>query len=344
MRKLLGIMLLTIFFILAACNNSPESNESEASNDGNNDDNKPKEDQTEKSYESVFPLTGEPTNKQVDQRVLSVQVNNHTQARPQSGLSQADVVYEVLAEGQITRFLALFHSEIPDTIGPVRSARPYFFEIADGFDALYTYHGAAQFINDQVKSSGIDFADGAIYDNDGVLFERTTDRVAPHNSYLLTSGIDQLIERKGYETEKAIDTLPFSEESDLEGESTDHVTVTYSENEKVTYDYDSESEQYLRSSDGEPTIDRENDERIALKNVLIIKTKHAVVDDAGRREINLTSGGEGYLLQKGQLIDVQWKNKDGRILPYKNDKAVNFVPGQTWMNIIPNNQGNVSTE
>ena len=65
----------------------------------------------EVTYDNVYPLTGEPTNEEVDHRVISVMVNNHAKARPQSGLSQADVVYEVLAEGQITRFLALYHSD-----------------------------------------------------------------------------------------------------------------------------------------------------------------------------------------------------------------------------------------
>ncbi|MYL71343.1 DUF3048 domain-containing protein [Halobacillus litoralis] len=299
--------------------------------------------ETEQAYTEMFPLTGEPTADKADHRALSVMVNNHTKARPQSGLSQADIVYEILAEGQITRFLALFHSEIPDTIGPVRSARPYYFKIADGFDALYTYHGASMAINQQVASSGIDYLDGAMYDNNGWLFERSSDRSAPHNSYLLTEGVEQAAATKGYDAEGAPEALPFTEKDSFAGTPVDDVQITYGSRTNVRFTYDSENEQFLRSSDGEPTIDRLNEERVAVENVWILETDHQIIDGAGRRVIDLTSGGNGYLLQKGQMKEVEWKNVDGRLLPYKDGSALAFTPGKTWVNIIPGNAA-VETE
>ena len=89
----------------------------------------------------VTPFTGERTAEEITTRPVIATINNHPLARPQSGLAQADVVYEMLAEGDVTRFLALYQSEIPESIGPIRSARSYFIDIAKGLDAFYIAHG-----------------------------------------------------------------------------------------------------------------------------------------------------------------------------------------------------------
>ena len=78
---------------------------------------------------------------------------------------------------------------------------------------------------------------------------------------------------------------------------------------------------------------------IAVDNVFIIETKHQVVDNKGRRDIDLKSSGKGYLLQKGKVNEVEWANKGGRIVPVLNGIEVGLVPGKTWINIIPNQPG-----
>nr|WP_239534188.1 DUF3048 domain-containing protein [Thalassobacillus pellis] len=324
---------------LAACSEegaSPKNTEKEKSGEVEEKEKEPAETAEKKQ---VYPLTGKVTDKSIDHRALAVMVNNHTKARPQTGLSDADIVYEVLAEGMITRFLAVFHSEIPDTIGPVRSARPYYVELAKGFDAIYIYHGAAKFIDEQIQKDGIDFLNGAYYDNDGKLFERASFREAPHNSYLLTSGIKDALERKGYDMEKKMEPLPFSEKGNAAdgGKLVSKLKIVYSNNplETVSYSYNKKSEKYVRSSDGELSVEYGKEKALAVDNVFIVETKHRVVDSAGRRKVDLTSGGKGYLLQKGKLHEVTWKNEDGRIVP----ENMEFVPGQTWINIVPEDPG-----
>ncbi|SFJ77036.1 Protein of unknown function [Halobacillus dabanensis] len=343
MRKLTFFSVLVVLF-LAACNEEAGAAEPEKNTEKDTEvvEKETKEKVTVEDEETVedfeiFPLTGERTDEGTNGRILSVMVNNHPKARPQSGLSQADVVYEVLAEGQITRFLALFHSDIPDTIGPVRSARPYYFQIADGYDAVYTYHGASTAINHKVANSGIDYLDGALYDNNGWLFDRSTDRIAPHNSYLLTEGLAKAMERKSYETTKEVEALPFADSENSAGTPVDEVSISYGAHTNVSFTYDQEGGHFLRSSDGEPTMDRSNDERVSVENVWIIEADHRIIDNAGRRDIDLTSGGNGFLLQDGKMKEVQWKNVEGRLLPFKNNEPLAFTPGQTWVNIIPGN-------
>lgn len=317
------------------------------------DDHEPKETERENKGETVvepdqgenmYPLTGLYTDDPVDNRIIGVMVNNHGQARPQSGLSEADVVFEILAEARITRFLALYQSEIPDMIGPVRSAREYYFELANNYDALYVYHGAARFIDDMIVNRGIPFINGSIHDNDGYLFKREAFRKAPHNSYFLANAAYEAAENKGYETTFEHEALPFLEPEEVDelfGEAGKKARIVYNNSPSwiVDYEYDESLEKYKRYSEGVLTAELNTEEEILVDNVFILETYHEVIDDAGRRKVDLASGGNAYLLQKGIAQKVEWKSEDGRIVPTKDGETIGFVPGKTWINVIPTNPG-----
>ncbi|WP_100012504.1 DUF3048 domain-containing protein [Lentibacillus sediminis] len=293
----------------------------------------------------VYPLTGiEADGDLSNNRIISVMVNNHTSARPQSGLSQADMVFEILAEGSITRFLALYQSELPEEIGPVRSAREYYFELANGYNALYVYHGAAGFVNDMIAERGIPHLDGAIYDNNGTLFQRESFRQAPHNSYLQVDGVYPAAEEKGYATSADMEPLPFltaEETGNLSGDPANHVEVVYDDSpmEIVEFFYEADTGKYIRYNDGEETVELESGEPIQVDNVFIVESPHQIIDDAGRRAIDLVSGGNGYLIQEGIVREVQWENRDGRIIPVIDGEPAGFVPGKTWINVVPSSPG-----
>ncbi|WP_106494672.1 DUF3048 domain-containing protein [Lentibacillus sp. Marseille-P4043] len=341
MKKVLLCTILVIFALLVGCSDDKEKAENNESKESAVED---KSDQPEK-MEHVYPLTGIGTNEAANNRIVGVMINNHTNARPQTGLSKADIVFEILAEGRITRFLALFQSEKPDVVGPVRSAREYYFELADDYNALYVYHGAAAFVNDMIDNRGIEYLDGFHHDNDGKLFKRESFREAPHNSYLLFDAVYDAAEEKGYDITATYEPLPFltkDEVAGLAGESAQHVEIDYSKNkimEIVEFDYDADSEKYTRFNDREKTVELNTDEPIQVDNVFVVETHHEVIDDAGRRAVDMESGGDALLLQKGKVQQVQWENKDGRIIPVKNGKPVGFVPGKTWINVVPNNPG-----
>lgn len=336
-KKYLLVFILLILFI-AGCSS--------------NDTEKIGQDLEEKEVEEViapeviepafiYPLTGEATEEASLNRIVSVMVNNHPAARPQSGLSQADIVFEILAEGDITRFLAMFQSESPDVVGPVRSARPYYFNLANDFDALYIYHGAANFIEDMLQAGAADHLNGAYYDNDGHLFKRESFRKAPHNSYLIFDSVAEVAQDKGYKIEAEHTPFTFLTEEALDqlsGENLSEVSLKYGQ-ESVTYRYDQTNQTYSRYIDGEQTVELNDQTQIALSNVLIIETSHQVVDDEGRREVDLASGGNAYLLQKGLIQRLEWQNIDGYLLPVKDGEVVPFVPGKTWVNVIPTSPG-----
>lgn len=299
----------------------------------------------EEVFENIYPLTGIETNEPVNNRIIGVMVNNHTAARPQSGLSQADIVFEILAEGNITRFLALFHSNIPEVVGPVRSAREYYFNLANDYNALYVYHGAADFINDMIVNRGINFLNGAHYDNDGHLFKRESFRKAPHNSYLQIGNVYEKAADKGYAVETDYESLLFLTEDEIEaltGEEAQSIQVVYSPSQpsfNVQYEYQPETGSYTRMSNGELTEELDTRVPIEVENVLIMETTHQIIDDQGRRAVDMQTGGNAYLLQKGMVQNVQWENRNGRIVPVKDGQEVGLVPGQTWINVVPSNPG-----
>ncbi|KAB2331186.1 DUF3048 domain-containing protein [Cytobacillus depressus] len=289
-----------------------------------------------------FPLTGMGTDKQANGRAIAVMINNHPEARPQSGLGQADIVYELLAEGDVTRFLAIYQSEQPEKIGPIRSARDYYIELAKGYDSLYIAHGYSPDAKELLDKGYIDNLNGMAYD--GTLFYRATDRKAPHNSYSSFENFLKGAEQRNYQMNNAPSKLSFLTEKEVEalhGEEAKSVMVSYFNSKLFNsiYEYDEALQKYKRYSNGELTADHETGEPVLIDNIFIVETDHQVIDNAGRRAINLTSGGRGYLLQKGQWREVKWQNIDGRILPVLNGQQVGFVPGKTWINVVPSNPG-----
>lgn len=297
---------------------------------------------SEKELPFQYPLTGSGSETEVDGRAVAVMINNHPKARPQSGLNQADVVYEMLAEGDVTRFLAIFQSERPEMIGPVRSSRDYYIELAKGYDSLYIAHGYSPEAKELLDQEYVDNLNGMHYD--GTLFKRESFRQAPHNSYISFDNVLKGAKEKNYAMEdepKSLEFLSKEEVKAIQGEKAESAMISYLDNElfNVVYEYDAGLEKYKRYSNGELTADYKSGEPVLLDNIFIAEADHQVVDSAGRRDINLTSGGKGYLLQKGKVAEVQWENIDGRILPVLNGQQAGLVPGKTWINIIPSNPG-----
>lgn len=322
---------MMFLILLAACSKDKGEAGNQAGSEKNSDTNQ---------QDLIYPLTGLAADEaeETKQRPIAVMVNNHPKARPQSGLSQADLVFEILAEGNITRFLAIYQSNLPDVVGPVRSAREYYFNLADAYDAIYVYHGAANFIEDMIQTKGVENINGATYDNDGRVFKRESFREAPHNSYLQLQEVNGVAEEKGYETTATTPALNFSDE-DISGEPAELVTIAYSSSRTVQYDYNEESESYYRSSDGEQSVELNTDEPIEVDNVFIIETVHEVIDDEGRRQVDLQAGGQAYLMQKGVVRQVEWAMTDHGIVPVEDGKELDLTPGQTWVNVIPTSPG-----
>ncbi|KMY52899.1 hypothetical protein AC623_01960 [Bacillus sp. FJAT-27231] len=295
-----------------------------------------------KGQSYTFPLTGKQTKEQSDQRAIAVVVNNHPQARPQTGLAEADVVYEVLVEGNMTRFLAIYQSEQPKEVGPVRSARDYFIDLAEGYESLFIAHGYSPEAKERLFSGEVDQINGIQHDK--TIFTRDSSRKAPHNSYVQFDKMYEEAKERGYELNDMPDRLNFLKSSDVtEGaeQKASSVRVDYSSNPafQVEYRYDADKKSYERFVGGEQQFDRESKRAIRAANVLIIEAGHRVIDGEGRLDIDLSSGGNAYLVQNGVIHTAEWSNVEGRILPFKDGSPMGFAKGKTWINIIPASKG-----
>lgn len=330
----IALLFLILFLILSACGNKVEEPAQEASNQVEEELVTEEPDETD-TFRYAFPLTGEKSEVEPNDRAIAVMVNNHPAARQQSGLHKADIVLEILAEGGVTRFLAIFQSENPEVVGPVRSARDYYIELAKGYDSLYVFHGWSPEAMQMITSGYIDSLNGLYYD--GTLFERASFRNAPHNSYITFDNIMKGAEDNGYDmTGAPIAYLFLNDDEEVQGEAHNTITIDYSTADfKVQYKYDEEESAYSRFSGDEQTVDYDTNEPILVNNIFIPEMKHSVIDNEGRREIDITSGGDALLFHKGKMQKIEWKNINGRIVPFSDGEEVPLTPGKTWINIVP---------
>ncbi|QKG83489.1 DUF3048 domain-containing protein [Kroppenstedtia pulmonis] len=284
------------------------------------------------------PFTGEP-NEGEEEPAIMVMVNNQRQARPQTGLGQADLVVEMLAEGEITRFAAFYHSEKEGVVGPVRSLRPYYLDLAKGVGAVVAHAGGSPEAIRRVEKDEIANLDGI--KDASRLFWREDFSPSPHNLYTDLAKLRQGAKQVGAEPDASVEG-PWQFDprgAASKGKTAIKVNVRYNFLYDAGYRYDADSGKYIRYTQGEKQQDRKSKQPLAMDNVLVLYAKHQTIDKAGRRDIDLKGKGTGYLFQKGKGIAVQWENRNGWIVPLAEGKVASLLPGKTWINIMPEDGG-----
>lgn len=300
------------------------------------------EEPKEEIFKNKFPLTGLGTNDEVDYRVFGVMIENSKSARPQSGLYKADLVYEILSEGTITRLLSFYHSEKPDIIGPVRSARDYYINLNNGYNGIYVSAGGSPQAFAMFQSGKVDHISGLSYD--GRYFSRSSARKAPHNLYTSYENLVKSAEHAKHSLVEPPPPLPFSEKDvSLIGEKAEEIKINYGSSiNNVEYKYDEKEKKYIRIVGGTQSVDLETEVPVLIDNLFIVEMQHKIIDNVGRRSVNITSGGNGILIQNGVYQAVQWENVNGQILPKKDGEILSFLQGKTWINVVPNLDQNAS--
>lgn len=285
----------------------------------------------------VSPLTGLPATAAVAaQPVFGVVIENSPEARPQSGLSQAGVVYEALAEGGITRFLAIFQDQQPAKLGPVRSLRPYFIDwIQEYNNAPIAHAGGSSQALAEVPQLGVKSMNGL---NFGSSFIRASDRFAPHNLYTTSALLLALMQRLNFTTAPSF--TPWLRKTDAPEAPPTHptITITYSYDLfTARYTFDAASDSYLRFLDGTPHIDRNSGAQIKVKNVVAIYMP-TTYDSAGHALMTTVGSGKAIVFTDGGATVGTWK-KDARLSRIEFlDAAGKPIPlnaGNTWIGVVP---------
>lgn len=289
------------------------------------------------SNEIINPLTGEAVEELLT-RPIQVSIDNAAPARPQSGLSAADIIFEYPVEGSITRIQAIFYTKLPETVGPVRSARPYFVDTAREYKAVFVNHGWSPEAKEYLESGVVPYISGLTYG--GGVFFRTDDRPAPDNSMIHTDKLLEAIEKEGYAEEQDVRTFNFLEKGQkVKGEKATAIYINYLTT-KCSYEYDRESKLYKKFSNGEVYIDKETGDQITTSNVLIQFVNSQVLDNKGRLGIDMKAGGDAMLFRKGKVIKGTWSREDmdsPTVFTAANGKEMKMATGNTWIQVLDQN-------
>ena len=289
----------------------------------------------------LWPLTGleAPSAEAIASRVVSIKVENSREARPQAALQSADVVYETVTEGGITRFNALFHSQAPTTVGPVRSARLSDTDIVPQYKALFCFSGASASVNAKVRGSGID----NLSEDVGITkpFTRSSKRPRPHNLYTSVPELRAEAERRGMATTAQITGLAFEKKSSsATGTPVATIDIPFSSYNQVTWTYDAATSTYLRANNGKPFIDEASGEQVAVKNVIVLWAKYTAAsrDKAGSTtyDITLVGNGRATVFRDGQAFSGTWEAGADAPPVFKAEDGtqIKLQPGNTWFQVV----------
>ncbi|MCX4315499.1 MAG: DUF3048 domain-containing protein [Lachnospiraceae bacterium] len=286
-----------------------------------------------------------------NRRPYAVMFNNIERAYPQSGVQEAGILYEILAEGGITRLMGLFDYVSTDRIGSVRSARHYFVTCAAEYDSIFVHFGQTKYAQSKMNELGTNNLNGLLGEGNTIFF-RDNSIPAPHNAFAKASGILKATENKGYRTEYNEGQEPhfqFSteEEVKLTGEGSGEagkISLSFSSYDKQYLSYDAENKVYYRYGYGSQHVDAVTKEPLAFTTALVQFVKEYNIDNNGYQTMELeNSQGTGYYLTGGRYVPIYWskgKAKDRTHYYYDEERTKEILlnPGKIYIAVFPSHR------
>lgn len=276
------------------------------------------------------------------QRPYAVMFNNIEYASPQSGTMEADILYEALAEGGITRLMGILPKPTADRIGSVRSARHYFVSVADEYDAIFVHYGQTKYALSKIAELQVNNLSGL----EGIgttVFYRDKAIKAPHNAFASAKGIYEGMKKKGYRTEYRENLCQhfgfYEEDTDIAGETANFVQLGFSGYASPYFDYNKGERLYYRNQFEKPHVDANTKEQLAFKNIIIQLVEESNIDKKGYQDIDFTNAtGKGYYISNGHAEEITWeKNEKGKAMRYldKDGGLLKINPGKTYIALYP---------
>lgn len=271
---------------------------------------------------------------------FAIAIDGHVDARPVAGLSKANLVFNVPVEGGITRYLAVYDaSSTVDMIGPVRSARPYCVELADGLGAVYGHVGGSPDALKDIKNAQ-DFRDLNEYFN-AKYYWRSSKKLAPHNTYTRMDLLNEAFFENQWKP-GSITPWKYKEEDSLDGSASttlrgtqDGPALAYGLGYRVKWEYDREENRYIRKLGGSHQIDMDGS-AILTKNVVVISMPATVLDEQGRLSMHTTGRGKAVLYRDGRTFEGVWRRSAGDSFLFETIEGsdIFFNRGTTWIEIV----------
>jgi len=271
-----------------------------------------------------------------DRRPIAVMLATDPQTRPLSGISQADMVIEMaVITDSITRLMAIYVCEEPEEIGSARSSRHDFIPLALGLDAIYAHWGGSHFALDKLDAGIIDNIDAM--KNPYNAYWQDWSKPMPHNGFTSFSRLLNAAEKLGYRLENEFVGYPHedSKPKALDGK----LTIGFGNQYRVYYEYNSETNTYLRWRGGEKEIDKNNDEQVEVSVIAVMRAASRMIQIPDYNDVDVEGEGEASIFQNGEEIKGYWK-KEGKYskskLYFLDDKGkeIKFTPGRIWIEIV----------
>lgn len=265
-------------------------------------------------------------------RPFAVMISSDAEARPLSGIGEADIVFEMpVVENGFTRMMAVFQCGRPSEIGSVRSSRLDFVPLALGINAIYAHFGGERTVLEELNGGVINNIDGLKYD--GTVYYRKKNIPMPHNAFTDIKSLIEISEDLGYNMIDSKVSYLHEEESKSLG-NIDPIPV-FNEGFKAEWKYNANTNSYFRNRSNKPEIDKNSGKQVESKNVVIMKTTWSPIDKDYIRIKTVGTGGS-LVYRDGTVITGTWekKNNNSKLYFYdQNHKEILFAPGAIWVEI-----------
>jgi hypothetical protein len=299
---------------------------------------------------NVNPLTGETVNDPavLARRPVAVKVSNApATVRPQSGLNNADLMFEHYAEGGLTRFTAVFYSKDADPIGSVRSGRLIDLEIPKMYDAGFAFSGASGPLKIMYRDAP--FFDRVIspdYGHGGFFRIEDPNKAFEHTLFTSTQNLRWILDQRGQNSPPQFSNgLAFRAEPLAPGTPARQVEIGY-QGTNVSWSYDQGNGRYSRWTDGNPHLDANSNQQLNFKNIIVLAAHHEESDfledfvGGGHYSIQIQIWGDGpvSIFRDGQRFDGRWQRNDPNDMLTFTDLEGNILPlapGNSFFQIVP---------
>jgi Protein of unknown function (DUF3048) N-terminal domain/Protein of unknown function (DUF3048) C-terminal domain len=289
-------------------------------------------DKDKKDEPHYSQLTGLEVGKDAAERpVLGIMVENSPEARPQTGLDSAGIVFETPTEGGITRYLALYQENMPEEVGPVRSLRVHFLDWLMGFDASVAHVGGNERSLELAESRDAKSLSQFKYSEP---YYRDDTRHAPHNMYVRTDDLRDLQKELEHGKSSFLD-IPHSDEAASQSPTATEITLPFSSKlYEVQFRYDPTGNSYARYLAGEPHTDNITKQAITVKNLVVLELEPDNDAQAGG-----LGSGRAFVFKNGEITEGRWQQSVFNQRIKITDNQGNEIPlnrGDTWYAALPN--------
>jgi hypothetical protein len=266
---------------------------------------------------------------------LAVKIDNHEDARPQMALNRTDIVFEELVEGGLTRYLAVWHSDVPEFVGPVRSIRPMDPDIATPFGGIMAYSGGQEMFVEMMMATPLA---NLVFDYDDTgIFERADDRPGPHDVILAAgAAVEQHAALAPPLMQFAYGNADPLAAPALAAAQTSRIDLAFSEGRSMWWEWDPTGQAWLRGQDGTPDLEASG-ERVRATNVVTLRVGIDWAYGEVPRTV-LVGSGEGWVSVAGRTAHATWsKDAAGSPIALTADDGspLRLAPGNTWVELVP---------